>query len=289
MKKCVFCENVFESETWQCPECGKAPGIQNGYLSFAPNTAKDSAGFNADFFERLSHVEESSFWFRSRNRLILWALNTYFPHAGNFLEIGCGTGYVLSGIRRMFPKLHLSGSDIYHEGFTFAEQRVPGTTFFQMDACRIPFVNEFDVIGAFDVLEHIEKDETVLEQMFQACKPGGGIILTVPQHPFLWSIGDEYSFHKRRYTRDELNRKLVSAGFNIIRQTSFVSLLLPLMAASRLVKRRLKKTFNPAEELTVPTNINTVLEKIMDFERRFITKGFSFCAGGSLLIVARKG
>ena len=64
-----------------------------------------------------------------------------------------------------------------------------------MDARRIPFEDEFDVIGAFDVLEHIKEDEQVLVQMHRAVKSGGGIMLTVPQHMFLWSEQDVQAHH----------------------------------------------------------------------------------------------
>ena len=64
------------------------------------------------------------------------------------------------------------------------------------------------MIGAFDVLEHIADDELVLSQMHQAVRKGGGIILTVPQHSFLWSEIDEYSRHVRRYSVSELKLKL---------------------------------------------------------------------------------
>ncbi len=74
----------------------------------------------------------------------------------------------------------------------------------QFDACAIPYKAEFDVIGAFDVIEHIEEDTAALTQMYQALKPGGGLLITVPQHRFLWSAVDEMSYHKRRYHRNEL-------------------------------------------------------------------------------------
>ena len=77
-----------------------------------------------------------------------------------------------------------------------------------MDARRIPFEREFDVVGAFDVLEHIVEDEDVLGQMFKATRPGGGLLVTVPQHPFLWSASDEHAMHQRRYSRAELRRKV---------------------------------------------------------------------------------
>src|SRR6266545_4042215 len=90
----------------------------------------------------------------------------------NFLEIGCGTGFVLSGIRKAFPELILSGSEIFSEGLNLAAERLPGVELFQMDARRIPFQEEFDVIGAFDVLEHVKEDEEVLSQMYQATRKG---------------------------------------------------------------------------------------------------------------------
>jgi SAM-dependent methyltransferase len=105
-----------------------------------------------------------------QERLIHWVLRHYFPQARNFLEIGCGTGFVLLGIQNAFPGLSLSGSELFGEGLTYAHDRLPHVPLFQMDARRIPFEDEFDVIGAFDVLEHIQEDENVLFQMAQATK-----------------------------------------------------------------------------------------------------------------------
>src|SRR4029077_3610296 len=145
-----------------------------------------------------------------------------FSYAQTFLEVGCGTGFVLTGVRRQFPSVQVAGTDIFTEGLAFARQRLPCVELFQMDARRIPFEAEFDVIGAFDVLEHIEEDEQALGELFRCCRPGGGIVITVPQHRFLWSAADEYAYHKRRYSRRELISKVRMAGFEILRVTSFV-------------------------------------------------------------------
>jgi SAM-dependent methyltransferase len=154
----------------------------------------------------------------------------------------------------------------------------------QMDARKIPFEKEFDVIGAFDVLEHIEEDLLVLAQMHQALVPGGGILLTVPQHAFLWSQADEDACHVRRYEARALTEKIQQVGFTIIRVTSFVSLLLPFMMISRLRYRR----DNPMAELEISGLANTVLERVLDLERCLIRYGLQFPVGGSLLVVARK-
>ena len=204
--------------------------------------------------------------------------------------IGCGTGFVLSGIQREFQDIKLFGSDIFSEGLVYAEERVPEATFFQMDARNIPFENEFDVIGAFDVIEHIEEDEVVFSQIFRAVKSGGGIILTVPQHQWLWSKNDEIACHKRRYSPKGLMAKVEKAGFRILRLTSFVSFLLPLMAASRLRWRLgTMEQKDSGSELRQPPFINVLLKGVLGIERSLIRKGASFPAGGSLLCVGLKG
>lgn len=288
MKVCLACGQRFEAGDWRCRGCGHSPELHNGYLAFSPDLAETNDGFDAEYFTQLAKLEAGHFWFRSRNRLLIWALRCYFPHARSFLEIGCGTGFVLSGIQRQFPDLILSGSEIFSNGLAFAEKRLPDVTLFQMDARHIPFEGEFDVIGAFDVLEHIEEDDAVLLQMFQATKPGGGIMLTVPQHRFLWSVVDEYSFHKRRYTRKELVEKVERAGFEIIRATSFVFFLLPLMLLSRVKLRRSQGDFDPAAELKIGHLLNVALEKVLGTERILIESGFSFPVGGSLLVIAKR-
>jgi SAM-dependent methyltransferase len=260
-----------------------------GHWVFTPEMVKSSDGFDPKYFSELAAVEDRNWWFCSRNRLITWALGSYFPQAKSFLEIGCGTGFVLSGIQRAFPDLVLSGSELFREGLAYADKRLLGVKLFQMDARRIPFEMEFDVIGAFDLLEHIEADGEVLAQMFRAVKIGGGIIVTVPHHRFLWSSRDVYSFHKRRYTGKELVEKVGRAGFKIIRITSFVSFLLMLMLISRLKYHTLKGAFDPLAEFRISHLLNWTFEKIMDMERGLIKSGISFPLGGSLLVVARRG
>ena len=195
---------------------------------------------------------------------------------------------MLLGIREAFSGFSVSGSDLFMEGLAYAGKRLPDVSLFKMDARRIPFEEEFDVIGAFDVLEHVEDDEEVLSQLFKAVKRGGGIIVTVPQHPFLWSKQDKYSFHKRRYTRGGLIEKVTKIGFQEKWSTSFVSLLLPLMFLVRLGRDKKDGEFDGFEELRTGSSLNQVLLKIMSAEIFMIRRGLSLPAGGSLLLVARK-
>ncbi len=158
-----------------------------------------------------------------------------------------------------------------------------------MDARQIPFENEFNVIGAFDVIEHIKEDKQVFTQMFNATKYNGRIIITVPQHRWLWSQADEYAHHVRRYTAKELKNKVESAGFKVIRMTSFVSLLLPLMMISRLKPRQANVKYDVLSEFKISPVLNNILELILTLELALIKGGLSFPMGGSLLLIAQKG
>lgn len=260
----------------------------DGFPAFAPELAGGGDGFDPALFAELARLEARNFWFRARNRLIVWALRRFFGDARSLLEIGCGTGFVLSGIAAALPHFRLAGSEADAGGLGFAARRVSGAELMQMDARRIPFEAEFDVVGAFDVIEHIEDDRAVLREMHRAARPGGGILLTVPQHPFLWSEYDVRARHVRRYRARELREKVLDAGFEIVTMASFVSLLLPLMMLSRLAQRAPKSDYDPLVELRLPGWLNALLEAVLDLERRLIRAGVRFPAGGSLLLVANK-
>jgi SAM-dependent methyltransferase len=286
MKVCLACERRFQLAGWTCPACGWSPGIDNGWPVFAPELANHSDGFDPAAFAGLARIAPRHFWFRARNRLLIWAVRKYFPAATSLLEIGCGTGYVLTGFRRAWPSLSLAGSDLLTQGLVTARSHLRDVSLLQMDARRIPFEAEFDVIGAFDVLEHIESDEAVLRQLFQAIRSGGGVVLTVPQHQFLWSVVDEHSFHKRRYARRELIEKVERAGFRVLRTTSFVSLLLPMAVLSRMIQNR--RGFDHGMETAISETVNGIFERVLDLERLLIAAGLSFPAGVSRLVVATK-
>ena len=287
MRRCLGCGALRPYREVHCPGCGAAPARVDGFDSYAPEMARSGEGFKEEYFRELARLEGENFWFRARNRLILWALRTYGPGFGSMLEVGCGTAYVLSGVAAAFPQARLTGSEAFTEGLRFARQRLPGVEFLQMDARRIPFAGEFDVVGAFDVIEHIREDEAALAQMYQALRPGGLLVLTVPQHRWLWSAVDEYACHFRRYTAAGLRDRVESAGFRVLRSTSFVTTLLPAMAAARWRRRRPpREGLDAAAELRIAPWLNRTFLRLLDMERALIEKGLDLPAGGSRLLVA---
>ncbi len=75
--------------------------------------------------------------------------------------------------------------------------------------------NSFDAIISLDVLEHIKEDEKALSRMNSIIRPGGALVITVPAFPALYSKLDAKIGHCRRYTRKELEEKLLGAGFEV--------------------------------------------------------------------------
>jgi len=291
MKICLKCESPI-SRGWDCPSCRWSPSHQAGFPLFAPGIASGFDAYSASAHDRLPQVEESHFWFVSRNKLIACLLDKYFPQAQNMMEIGCGTGFVLSGLAKNRPEMAFHGAEACLSGLKHAQKRLPGAGLYQMDACRIPFAGEFDIIGAFDVLEHIADDRRALKEMHKALKPDGGIMITVPQHPWLWSKADENARHQRRYTRTGLHEKIKAAGFAIHGTFSFIALLLPFMAASRFREKGQTNTFKEksttSTDFFLPEPMNRVFMRVCDLERALVRVGFSFPAGGSLVCIAKK-
>lgn len=242
--------------------------------------------FPPSYFAQLADIEAQNWWFRSRNRILLWLLRNKVGRFDDMLEVGCGTGYVLESIHKAFPKARISGAEYHEEGLTFARARIPDANFRQLDVIQMTDVATYDVIGAFDVIEHIDDDQTSLNNLARALRPGGKMLISVPQHPWLWSVTDEAACHVRRYTSDELIDKIQRAGLKVEYKTSFVSFLVPLMYLSRLRSKQLAA--DPMSELKNGRLTTWLLEAVMAVELALIKLGVRPNVGGSLLVLASK-
>jgi SAM-dependent methyltransferase len=253
--------------------------------------AVDLEGFDPAAFVELAELEDRSWWFRSRNRLIEQTVRRFYAHATSALEIGCGTGYTLRALRGALPGAQLTGTELFEEGLAVSRRRWPNIRLMQADARALPFGTDFDLVTAFDVLEHIDDDTAALSELLRVLKPGGGVILTVPQHRWLWSAADDYGHHQRRYSRTELISRVETAGFLLQMVTSFVTLQLPAMMLSRFrsqLRRQRVEDFDPRAELEIPRLLDRTFETLAAAERSAIARGVSMPFGGSLLLVGER-
>ena len=290
MKICIDCGNTIEAEGWRCSSCGFEPKSVGTWPSFAEGMLADAPKeFDATTYARMISFEERSFYCRARLKLIQWAITRFFPGFTSFFDFGAGTGIVLDGIRAIRPDVGLYASDLSVDSLSRVKDRLGGdVTAFHTDAQHIPYVDHFDVIGAFDVLEHIDEEETVLEAFRRAVKPGGGVVLTVPQHMVLWSHLDDETGHRRRYVGDELAVKVRDAGFEVALDTCFMgTLFLPQYVSRRwIVPRADGQTFEAEHMLPAP--INKLLELVLSTELAAIRAGVRLRFGGMRIVAAHR-
>ena len=100
---------------------------------------------------------------------------------GRVLDVGCGAGAVAKAVKRYRPDLEVFGCDVSKTALAAAGQSSEGVDFRMATAERLPFTDgEFDFVWIFDVLEHVEDPEQVLEEVVRVLRPGGGFHIVLP-------------------------------------------------------------------------------------------------------------
>jgi len=290
MKRCIECGSNFDSPDWQCPSCDFEPEMVGKWPTFATDMIEEGPEeFDEAIYARMTACEHHSFYSRARLKLIRWCLTKFFLQSGNFYDFSAGTGVVLEAVRSIKPDIQLYASDLAVDSLAWVDTRLGGKiTLFHTDASHIPFADHFDVLGAFDVVEHIDDDVGAMKDLFRTVKPGGGIMLTVPQHMSLWSPLDEEAGHKRRYIGHELARKVREAGFDVVLDTSFLAILYPLQYISRRFLTRIQSRQSFETEHSLPGPLNTLLGMILSLELLLIKGGARFPFGGIRIVAAYK-
>ena len=290
---CPKCKNILTrvNHTYSCQNCARCYPIVDGIPSFVDQNAIIDS-FDASAFEFLFEMEQKHFWHVARRGIILDVLRRNVPSLARcrMLEIGCGNGSVLAYLKQ--KGVNIEGGDIFLEGLRFCQQRAGSEGLYHIDILALPFRNEFDIIGAFDILEHIDGDEKALSEINQALKLKGKLILTVPAYRFLWSYFDVQSHHERRYNKKELVAKLERNGFIINRISFFMFFLFPLLAAIRLIGNMFHmgksgEDIKPSLELRTVPVVNDVFLGLLKLERLLI-RYLSLPFGTSLLVLAEK-
>jgi len=272
-----------------CSECGYKAMILNNVMVFNPEIKNHKEDFDADYLDFLFKYEKKHFWFAHRNKIIARVFDRYVNKNSHIIEIGAGTGAVARSLLTAGYK-NMAVGEMHINGLEYA--RTYGIKdLYQFDLLRAPFAEHFEVVGLFDVVEHIENDDLAIENARRILKDGGHIILTVPAHQRLWSNIDFNSGHKRRYSKKTLKKLLASNGFEVLYASYFFSLILPLLYLRTLLNKKIKPTGNKQivknSGLKIHGFSNSVLIALCKAEFS-LSHFMSFGAGGSLIMVAKK-
>jgi SAM-dependent methyltransferase len=202
--------------------------------------------------------------------------------AQEVLDAGCGTGHNLDVLR---PFGAVSGVDLNRDAVALASAR--GVNAQCASITRLPFQDRrFGLVACLDVLEHVDDDEAALRELRRVTARKGALILTVPAYPSLVSEHDRAAGHVRRYSPPGLRRLLRTTGWREVLTTHFNSLLLPVAAAHRRLRRT--RSSNPRSDLLRgPPAFDSILVWPLRLEARLIQLGARLPAGLSLLVVLR--
>lgn len=244
-------------------------------------------------FRVTKDFEVDHWWFRARRDLIRLqvakaAAEQGFPQKRlRLLDFGCGTGFNLTLLSEFGD---VSGADRFrpeHEAFRLEH------SFPMLDVERDLPANrgQFDVVTAFDVLEHLDDDVAGLRQLSDLLKPNGAVVLTVPAYQWLWGGEDIISEHRRRYTRTGLERCCAAAGLEVAFASYFNLSILPAVTSVIWGRRLLMPSAEPQSSLSMPASwLNEALYRLTSSEASIVgNETLRMPAGASIICRLRKG
>ena len=137
-------------------------------------------------YQHMAEMDQRHWWYRARREVIaaLIAREANPPTNAQILEIGCGTGHNLAMLGQ-FGKV--DALELDDEARALAEKRL-GRKVMSAPLPELAGVPKarYDLIGAFDVIEHIDDDAAALASIATRLKPGGKFVMTVPAHQWMW-------------------------------------------------------------------------------------------------------
>ncbi|MEA2385525.1 MAG: hypothetical protein QOH72_5496 [Solirubrobacteraceae bacterium] len=229
--------------------------------------------------------DERHWWYRGRRRVLRAELDRLpLEPDARLLDAGCGSGRTMDELARYG---RVSGVDLSAEAVATARARG------HADVCvarveDLPFADRtFDAVTCLDVVEHTPDDRATLAELLRVTRPGGLLVVTVPAYQALWSWHDEVNRHFRRYDSSSLRAAAGSAGWDVVGDTHFNSLLLAPAAAVRLAQRH-RRAHTRSDLDVTPSALNGLLELPLRLESRLIGMGRRLPAGLSLLAVLRR-
>ena len=240
---------------------------------------------NENMYEAMYEIEKTHWWFRAKREIVLSIIDP-FANKQTIIDFGCGTGIMLESLCKTGEA---TGLDFSEKALEFCRKRVNVQLVQANLSEKLPFVSEYDIGVALDVLEHLEDDLVALKNVKSALNHGGKLIITVPAFMFLWSAHDENCAHKRRYRIKELEALIKKSGLEIEYLSYYNFWLFPIIAMLRCFSKVFNTNKDSGMENKINSKIiNTLLYRILKSEELFIRNRVKLPFGVSLIAILRR-
>ncbi len=235
----------------------------------------------------MARTEKIHFWYRGRAAIIKSIISSlHLPVNSKILEVGCGTGGNLDMLS-FFGVVDAFEMD--DEARKIATKKSNGLANVVQGVCphAIPFQDKrYDLICAFDVLEHIMDDRGTLQALHAMLANKGYLLITVPAYQWMYGQEDIRLHHFRRYGKSEVAKKFSDAGYSVLKLTSINMFLFPVVVITRFMENFTKRSLINAHSIP-GLGLNDLLRAIFSSEKSLI-RFFNLPFGVSILCLAKK-
>ena len=256
------------------------------------NSASSDISYPKGTHSICHQIEEDSFWFNHRNKLIINTVKHYHQR-GVFIDLGGGNGFVAKGLEQNgIPTILVEPG---YEGALHAKERgLEYVVCSELISAGFP-ENSLEAVGIFDVIEHVQDDHRFLGEIKRYLMPGGLCFIAVPAYQWLWSNEDVDVGHFRRYTRKSLKKLVKECGLEVVYSSYFFSILPLPIALFRTIPSRLGFNRKSAElgkqegeHGSFHPWIRRIVDKLLSGELNRLKEGETLPFGSSVILVARK-
>lgn len=233
-------------------------------------------------FDEMVDLETGHWWYQARRDIISEILDQYFSDQKNLdiLDVGCGTGSNIKLLKKFGQVLGLEPETSMAEYCQKNDLKVINCTIEDYQEAQ-----KFDLITAFDVLEHIKDDREVIRKFASLLNTDGYFLITVPAKKLLWTKHDAVCHHYRRYEAREI-KNLVQDNFKIVYISYYNFFLFSFIFVGLKFKNLFKRDQMAAK---LPNKFtNWLLYRIFSSEKKIIGRQKKFPFGVSLIVLAQK-
>ena len=228
-------------------------------------------------FEILKNIEDTWWHFGRKEAVHQALLKVGLKHETTVLDAGAGYGGMISLLSQYGT---VDGTEPETEAALICKER-GYSKFFNSEVEAVQQKRTYGLIGAFDVIEHVEDDKTFVKNLCALTKEGGLLVATVPAFQFLWGEHDVKHKHFRRHTVGSMRLLLEQSGYAVVYARYWNVFLFPVALLTRLMGKSGESGLHPH------VFISRILSAVVWFEARLIRYIF-IPFGLSVVIVGKK-